>query len=281
MPRLTRGQVGQAAGEAAAPSRFDVNDTVLVASVSKALRMLGLFSTERPAWSLQDMRRSLGLSKPMTYRLARTLEYEGFIALDEERGIYHIGPSIIPCASLIHSETELTRLAQPYLEELVKKTEESAVLALEMLGSVVVVELVATPHFFKPPHPALWIAVSSLANACARVIAAFKSEGEREKLVAQPQEKLTEATITDPEAIRAELEKVRREGIAFDIEEHTRGLCAVAAPVLASNGRPLAAIAIIAPCERFSPEIRPRYAELTKEAGEALSKYLGVKSEKA
>jgi DNA-binding IclR family transcriptional regulator len=281
MPGRPRVQVGQAVGEAAAPSRFDVNDTVLIASVSKALRMLGLFNTERPAWSLQDMRRALGLSKPTTYRLARTLEYEGFIALDDERGIYHIGPSIIPCASLIHSQTELTRLAQPYLEELVEKTEESAVLALEMLDTVVVVDMVATPHFFKPPHPALWIAVDSLAHACARVIAAFKSEGEREKLIARPQEKLTQATVTDPEAIRAGLEKVRREGVAFDIEEHTRGLCAVAAPVLANNGRPLAAIAVIAPCERFSPEIGPRYAELTKEAGEALSTYLGLKSEKA
>lgn len=211
----------------------------------------------------------------MTYRLARTLEYEGFIVLSQDTGLYHVGPSVVPCVSLIYSRAELTRIARPYLAELVEKTEESAVLALEIYDAIVVVDQVPTPHFFKPPHPPLWLVVDNLANACAKVMAAFKSQTERERLLARPYEKLTDATITDPEALRAELKKVRRDGVAFDLEEQNRGLCSVAAPVLAHDGSPLASIAIIAPSERFAPKVRPRYAQLTKEAGDSLSRYLG------
>lgn len=261
--------------EANAASRLDVNDGVLIGSVSKALRALSLFTTDRPTWSLQDMRRTLGLPKTMTYRLARTLEYEGFIALDEETGTYHIGPSVIPCVSLVHSQTEMARIARPYLEDLVEKTEESALLALEISGAVVVVEQVCTPHFFKPANPELWLVVDNLANSCTKVFAAFKSQAERDRLLAKPQEKLTEATITAPKMLRAELDRVRREGVAFDLEEQNRGVCAVSAPVFGPDGRPLAAIGIIAPTERFVSEVRLEWAELAKEAGKSLSHYLG------
>jgi DNA-binding IclR family transcriptional regulator len=265
----------EAVSEAPAASRLDVADGALIGSVSKALRTLSLFSTDHPAWSLQDMRRALGLPKTMTYRLARTLEYEGFIALDEGSGTYHLGPSMIPFVSLVRSQAELTRIAKPYLEDLVEKTEESSLLAVEVYDEIVVVEQVSTPHFFKPANPALWLVVDNLGNACAKVFAAFRSESERDRILSRPQEKLTEATITDPDELRAELDRVRREGVAFDIEEQSRHVCAVVAPVLDHEGRPLAGIGIIAPSDRFQPEVRPRYAQLVREAAEELSRYYG------
>jgi DNA-binding IclR family transcriptional regulator len=66
---------------------------------------------------------------------------------------------------------------------------------------------------------------------------------EREAYVASgPFPALTARTITDPAALRAELEKVREQGYAVDDEEIAAGLHCIAVPVRAPDGRVLAAI---------------------------------------
>jgi DNA-binding IclR family transcriptional regulator len=68
----------------------------------------------------------------------------------------------------------------------------------------------------------------------------------------------TENTITSWGKLAAELEKVRREGVAYDREEHTLGISAVAA-VVRGHGGEVAAISVPTPTQRFSslePQLR-------------------------
>ncbi|NLB52215.1 MAG: hypothetical protein GX808_04665 [Syntrophomonadaceae bacterium] len=54
----------------------------------------------------------------------------------------------------------------------------------------------------------------------------------------------TRNTITDPEALKAELHKTRERGYAIDNEETVMGLGCVAAPIFASSNQVIAAISI-------------------------------------
>jgi len=60
----------------------------------------------------------------------------------------------------------------------------------------------------------------------------------------------TANTITSWKKLSAELEIIRREGIAYDREEHSAGISAVAAVVRGPSGE-LAAISIPTPTQRF------------------------------
>ena len=145
---------------------------------------------------------------------------------------------------------------------------------MEVDGVAVSVFMVDTPRPLKR-EVAVGRIIGDTANANGKIFAAFKSEGERAELVALPRTRLTSATITDSEALAAELEKVRHDDIAFDVEERNVGTCAVAAPVRDQLGKVIAAVSLVVPAGRFGVEDRQRFAEAVKSAASALSAFLG------
>ena len=76
--------------------------------------------------------------------------------------------------------------------------------------------------------------------------------------------RFTAATITSRDALLAELDEIRRSGVAFDREEHTDGISAVAAVVRDAHG-PVAAISVPVPTQRFTGN-EDRYAGAVRAA---------------
>ena len=64
-------------------------------AVVRALRILRAFTDARPEWSLADLSRELGLSKPTAFRLLLALEHEGLVVRPEIAGPYRLGPAAI------------------------------------------------------------------------------------------------------------------------------------------------------------------------------------------
>ena len=74
--------------------------------------------------------------------------------------------------------------------------------------------------------------------------------------------KYTKNTITDPEVLRKELNKIRYSRISFDNMEHSENIKAVAIPILDKNNRIVAAIS----CPCFSEKLnKERENEIAKE----------------
>jgi DNA-binding IclR family transcriptional regulator len=87
-------------------------------------------------------------------------------------------------------------------------------------------------------------------------------------------DQLTSATITDLESLQAELNNVRKQGIATDRQEHTEGISAVAT-VITNLPRGTAAISIPMPTQRFKGNEK-RYAEALLAAREKINHALGL-----
>jgi DNA-binding IclR family transcriptional regulator len=113
--------------------------------------------------------------------------------------------------------------------------------------------------------------IGDTANASGKLFAAFKTAAERAALLALPRQKITPNTIIDRRQLAAELERVVREGVAFDIEERSIGTCAVAAPARDHSGTVTAALCLVVPAGRFGPIERGRCARAVKEAADSLS----------
>ena len=62
--------------------------------------------------------------------------------------------------------------------------------------------------------------------------------------------RLTNNTITTQAALRKELERIRADGVAYDREEQTEGVCAVGA-VLPGVSEQLVAVSVPVPAQRF------------------------------
>ncbi len=227
-----------------------------------------------------EMATAIGVPKATAYRLARTLEAAGYIVLDPPTARYHLGPSAVALTYLSGSYAELVRMARPYLEDLAKSTGETVNLAVELDGKAILVDEIRTKRPFKSEIPVGRV-IGDIANTNGKLFAAFKTREERERIAMRPNEKATPYTVTDPTALLEEFEAVRAAGLAFDMEERSRGVCAVGAAVRDQSGRLVAAISVVAPKSRFRPDEREAHASAVREAADRLSAFLGYSPSEA
>jgi DNA-binding IclR family transcriptional regulator len=250
------------------------NDAFQVRALYKGLLMLGLFDAEHREWTLDEMVKQVGLPRMTAYRMARTLQSAGYLVMDPATGRYHLGPAFLAAMYLSEGFAKLVDLARPYLVSLVEQTGESATLAVEVDGVAVCVDTVDTT---RPLHREIAVGrvIGDTANAHGKLFAAFKPDEERERIINQPHAQRTPNTIVDPQRLRQELDAVRAEGVAYDLEERNLGTCAVGAPVRDQMGAVVATLAVIVPTGRFGPVEREVCASAVKNVAASLSAFLG------
>ena len=274
MAKETR-KAGKKKRQPAANGPLEANgEAFVVRALAKGLAMLGLFDAEHREWTLDEMVSELELPRMTGYRMARTLQGAGYLVTDPQSGRYRLGPALLAATYLSEGYAELVAIARPYLQALVEETGESATLAVDVDGVAVCVDMLDSPR----PHKrevAVGRVIGDTANAHGKMYAASMPDGERERLLAMPHERLTPRTITDPEELAAELRRVREEGVAFDIEERNLGTCAVAAPVRDQMGSVIGSIGVIVPTGRFGTEEREICVSAVKASAAALSGFLG------
>ena len=243
-------------------------------TVRKALLILSLFDVDHPEWSFTEICQATSLPKATAFRLLKTLEATKYLACDPRTGRYHLGSSMLKAAYLTLSHSSLVRIANPHMQRLAEETTETVNLAVPTDQGAMIVDTVLTSRPFKPHNPPGSL-MPGLSTVHSRIFLAFKSESEWETALSQPLERRTEFTITDPQRLRHELVKIRREGIAYGLQEWSVGMCAVGAPIFDSNGTVRACLAVVAPSERFGPTEMLEYGAAVKETATTISQELG------
>ena len=266
-PKARRNGVQAGGSDAAGDSR-------MVRTLATGMAMLAMFDAEHRQWSLDEMVVRLGVSRMTAYRMARTLQGTGHLVHDPAVGGYRLGPAMLAGIYLAEGFEQLVAVARPYLEKLMKETGELAALAVELDGVAVCADLVASARPFVP-EIAVGRIIGDTANAHGKMFAAMKPDAERARIVKRPHRQLTQFTITDPPELAAEFDKIRREGLAFDFEEHDLGTCAVVAPVRNQTGDLIATVGVVVPTGRFGPEVRVACADAVRETAASLSEYCG------
>jgi DNA-binding IclR family transcriptional regulator len=263
------------------PSKLDdggeIGNGAPTRTLEKGLFLLGLFDAEHPEWSLRELRERAGLAKATTRRLVKTLELSKWLAFDQVSGKYHLGPSVLRAYYLATSDAALVRTAHPCLVDLAEETTETAILSVWSAEGPIIVDSVPTSRFFKP-YTAVGMLLPGVSSADAQILIAFAPEETWDALLATPVEPRTEHTVTDPDRLRERWRAIRREGIAYDLGEWNAEAPAVAAPVFDQSGQVRAALTVVPPIERGSPEQMERHGLATKRAAAKLSAVLGHRS---
>jgi len=109
-------------------------------------------------------------------------------------------------------------------------------------------------------------------TSVGKALVAFAEDSERVRLVEELElEPLTEFSITDRDAFRADIEQVRRRGYAVMDEENELGMRAVAVPVFNAQGYAFASLATAVPVFRLSMEDLVALVPVLQEAASELS----------
>ena len=165
---------------------------------------------------------------------------------------------------------DLRAAAQPVLEHLAAQSRETVNLAVLDGDEAVNVEQIDGPHLVRDNN---WIGRRTPLHCVAngKVLVAWQSPANLERVLSQPLVRFTSRTITDPRLLREELARVRTHGYATALGEIEDGLNAVAAPVRAASGEIVAAISVSGPAYRVTADRIAELGALTLRAAEAIS----------
>jgi DNA-binding IclR family transcriptional regulator len=244
-----------------------------IGTLERGLLLLELFDADNSEMSLGQLREKAGLPKATIQRLMKTLEARKWVTYDRVTRTYHLGASVLRISYLAASHSELVRVTHPFLIQLAEETRETAGLSAWTDLGPLILDTALTPRHFKPATN-IGMILEGLSTADAQVLVAFGPEETWDRLLANPIEKRTGLTLTDPTQVRERWVTVRKEGVAFDWGEWNSEIPAVAAPVFDHWEQVRGAITIAPPIERASEEAMQRYGEILKATAAEISKKL-------
>ena len=247
-----------------------------VRALERGLQLIKCFDIQHPSWRIADLAREVNLHKATTRRLVKTLESESFLVLDPDSGEYRLGSALLPVSYLVRSHDELVRLAHPFLERLAARTEETVGFAVWTSRGVMQIDHVSTSHFFKPVLIAGNVS-TTYGTTHSKILLAFGPEERLSKLSFG--DRGPSLTLAEAARVHEELQKVRETGIAYDIEERAKGVCAVGAPIRDGSGEVVASLSVVVPTDRFGPTERESVTDAIRETAIAISRELGFKVE--
>lgn len=216
-----------------------------VKSAMRTVALLDFFARQGGMYSLTEIQQELGYPKSSLYALLRTLVQLGWVETDPTGTLYRIGMrALLVGASYIDGDP-VVGMAHETLDWLAEVTGETV--HFGRLDDVDVVYLSSRPsrHTLRPViRVGRRVPVHSTSLGKALL-------ADRPRLTPPDElEPQTRHTITEHEALRAELRRVRERGYAVDREENTRGVCCIGA-VLRLQRPARDGISVSVPATRF------------------------------
>lgn len=215
--------------------------------IARAAEMLRLLQAHPGGLNQAEIGERLGMARSTVSRILNALDDEGLVASRAARGRYRLGPEIARMATTLRRSVVLD--VHPFMEELSRELEETVDLSILDGDRATFVDQVVSPHRLRAISA---VGESFPLHCCAngKALLANLSVAEQAQAVPSRLARLTANTITTLAVLRKELERVRTEGIAYDREEQTEGICAVGA-VLKGVTDQTVAVSVPVPAQRF------------------------------
>jgi DNA-binding IclR family transcriptional regulator len=244
-------------------------------TVSKALSLLTLFNHTRPEIGLSDFTRLSGMNKATTYRLLSELQAQGFVEQVGNDRAYRLGAEILHLAALREAAVPLLTVAREMLTRICAATGETAHMS-QVRGD----QLNTLTYAYGAQHGTQVRmedaeVLSFHATSSGHAVLGFSQPGFVDDILSRPLKVFTLETQIDPTQIRAELEIVRRTGLAesvggFEVDVHSH-----AAPIFGPDTHPLGALAVATPSSRMTDQLRTQIRAELRQCARDLTQRIG------
>lgn len=215
-------------------------------SLERGLAILSSFDSDRPVIGISELSRGLELSRSTAHRYIATLAHLGYLQQDPDSKRYRLGPKVLDLGFSAINSMDVREISAPHLRRLSDETGHTVNLAILDGTDVVYIERCRTA---RPGQREIDLnlhvgaRLPAYCTAMGKAILAFVPEERREEIIAQIEfVPRGPNTLTDPQAFRDELERIRLAGFAVNDEELAYGLRSIAAPIQSHSGEVLAAL---------------------------------------
>ncbi len=233
------------------------------------------FLSEAQGKSLSTLASDLGEAPATVYRILVTLEGRGLVEFDRIDQVWHVGPRAFIIGARFLKRTSLVERARPIMRHLMDATGETANLGIEQNSHVLFVSQVETHasiRAFFPPGTLSRLHASGIGKALLAQMDAARIDN---LLSVAPLERFTEFTLTDRDALMADLADTRARGYAIDGEERNIGMRCIAAAVFDVHGEAVAGISVSGPTSRVGTKQVAEFSTEVVAAAQELSAAIG------
>lgn len=245
-----------------------------IIALQRGLRLLDLFARADRGLSETEVARLSSLPVSTVHRFLMNLESAGFLQ-HSGLGTYHLGVACFSLGYAAMGQLDIRRLSLPYLRELNQQTRETVHLTVRHGVTAVYVEKLDSPEPLRI-YSRIGAAVPLHCTGVGKIMLAYMPEGEQQAILQQVQfKRLTPNTVGSLQELQVQLQRVRKNGYAWDLEEYEPHIRCVAAPVWDHSGAVNAALSITGPAVRMATPRLRQLAPLIQEAGIRISRELG------
>jgi DNA-binding IclR family transcriptional regulator len=226
--------------------------------VDKVIQILDVFAQTDKPLGVTELSTLTKLNISTIYRIANVLADHGYLHKEGKKGKYTIGLKFLKFNGILMNRLNVRDLAYPFMEKLRTVTGESVNLAILDGNEAVYIEHIESNRLLRT-FTVIGNRVPLYCTGVGKVFCAYMDEETVYQLMKKPFSSFTENTITDFTTLEKELAKVRIEGVALDNGEMDIDVRCIAAPIMDSTGKVIAAVSVSGPYARIS---EPRIEEL-------------------
>ena len=220
-------------------------------SLERGLAILSAFAPDRPALGISELAHELAHTRSTTHRYVATLATLGYLQQDDSTRKYRLGPRVLDLGFSVLGSLELREIAAPHLRRLTDITGHTSNLAIRDDTDVILIDRVrGRPGRYHHLEFSLHVGsrLPSYCSATGKALLAFLPPPDLDQLLDRIDLiQRGPRTLTSKTALKAELERVRRTGVAVNDEELESALRSIAVPVRSRSGEVIAAVNIAIP----------------------------------
>lgn len=248
-----------------------------VPAIIKMNMIFDLLASEPKGLSQSSICSQLDLPKATVSRLINTLSGMGY--LEQAHGVYSLGAKLLAMGNIVGKRLDISAVSAPVIEKLSDRINEMVKVSI-MRGNVVypvqsceskkAIRITLDSGTVFPPY----------IGAAGKLLLALTEEGNRyfsDYLPHIDLEAYTEHTVTDITTLNKLLKQIKESHVAFDEQEESEGIFAIAVPVYNSNSEVAAAVSI--PFFGDYKSKKEKYLPLLKKCADEISRSMGYAGE--
>lgn len=226
----------------------------LIQSIKRASDILGIFIQEKRTMGITDFSSRLHLPKTTISSIVQTLEALRFLEKDHITSKYRLGPALFQLGMKYATNMDLVIIARAWMERLCFQFMEPVNVGM-LVGDKVIVVLRVEPENRFMVFPQAGSVIPVHTTCIGKILYAHMPADDRNEILRNYTfEKLTSNSIDEREVFIKELERVKKEGIAFDNEESIVGLAGIGGPIFNYTGQAVAGFVITGKAEHIRKE---------------------------
>ena len=213
-------------------------------TVGKALEILDQVAAFGRPVRFSELLANSAHPKATLYRFLQTLTNQNMLAYDEHDATYSLGLRLLRLAHGAWKNASLAPIARSFVEKLAAQVGETVHLAQIDQGQVLFVDKLQASDRFETLAQVGKVAPAYCTGVGKAMLAFMAPKRLQLALHQQAYFQYTSSTLASVDALTAELNRIREDGVAYDREEHEEGIISIAAPILSTNGRVIGALSI-------------------------------------